>query len=803
MSAYVDVARSAAFTGTMHSPTTFDWAEDVDLTFGPALTVGGTVSRSRQEVLEVVVKHLELGVKACGSLNGSSVRKTIGVNICDEGVVADIEVCVPSVVDEGEYVGVGKKRVELKMVAMGDGLSREAVKGFLDRVSEVANPTDDRNVDWAMEVVDKASRLRDPSMVLCKRQLPSPFVVSKDKSKGETLLRDSALAGIGVLLEEFAEKERAVLKPKLIAEASLGTYTRNDPEKLRKRILRYCNERIREYKGPIKDCVNLGVESLRYVKMHTCGRVRARAISSLSEEEFSALLREGSSGEYKYFGVKKRKDPALLRSSFLMIKSFLRAAEVSLSNGEYPLGRLYPEVLTVVFGKKETVSNSMEDGKLVEKVQRCIFDGSPVPYAVAAFLFDDVASLFKKRDPTFGPGYGKARGNDWKVVDFLNRHFPEGVISRAQMIMADVKGWDTTLKEAIISILMDFWESFVDKTHLNPAELLARKWLVELSLDYLLRKIIAHPSGFAFTLYGCMPSGSWFTSNFNTDANTIFFFALCYHISGKREVFDDVEMMCDAVRSNGDNQLGADELVVAMGGDYTLAKHQAFFKELGLELKPKETMVSNHLSHVAYCSTKYYRLFGYRGLNGPFLPIRPWTLILPKLCGQEFDDPLMAKFYIRQLMIDSMGTDPLLFEYLSFLDQELRSVDATDLKSSKRKVIKSLRDVTLKLTGELEETEELLSMLMMTNFSRDACLTLVATRTIDLETEVVGKYKMGPEFLAGMPLSGANREMAGRDSRYRAACTMSKDNFLDHLRLTGQVDVLLEKGDFSEWMREK
>lgn len=791
--------RDAVFSGSKKEDhfDSFDWAQDVEEDFGPIHTVGEYTKRKPSDILKMVKKQLNYGMKITKPFVELKGDLKLLVNICDTNTSEEITVKTYLEEDDTkeDYIGVGKTRVVLDNIKL-IGESFEDHYHFLKKVKDNVTDPKSREIEWAMEVVEKSKKLKNPTMRLCKQQLPTSYVVPRDKREQEKILQDFTTTSMEVLFENHESKVNSKLRERLDDLTRLGKYTRHNPEELRHRVLRYCNERLVSYEGAIQDCINLGKETLRMVKNSSCHLVQARTISGLTEEDLYNIMNNGSPGEYKYFGVKSRKSPELLRTTFLLIKSYLQAARATLENGDYPMKQLAPEVLTLLFGKREVVSDSIEKGELKSKVQRCIFDCSPVPYALASFLFDDLATQFKKYDPTFGPGFGKARGNDWKIIDFLNHSFSKSVISEAKMIMADVKGWDTTLKEAIIEILMDLWDSMIDKSNLDQAETLARKWLVELSLEYIQRKIIAHPSGFVFELYGCMPSGSWFTSNFNTDANTIFFYAMCYYISGRRRVYQDLDVLNNCVRSNGDNQLASDELITRMGGVYNLEKHKSFFKELGLELKPSETMVSNQLQHVAYCSTKYYRVE-----NGDcpcvFIPIRPWSLILPKLYGKELDDMLTAKFYVRQIMIDTMGTDPLIFEYLSYIDSKLGSIDLGQLKGSKKKILKSLKDVCVKLTGEEVESEDILEMLSDSDFSREACISLISKRYDNLKTGYKYKYKLGTEFMLGHDLGSDNRHFAEKDPRFRIVNKFTKENFYKFLEESNQLDVLLDKDDYS------
>ncbi|BCM78286.1 RNA-dependent RNA polymerase [Hadaka virus 1] len=796
----IDTGRVKVFSGVSPATSSMGWADIADIELGPVLQEGRPVSRGRHDMLKVAQGHVSEMVKLAMSRPGKAQPKSIGLNIMDYRVVDEMRVSVPDDTSLAVMQPNGRTRVGLRghLLKCPDDLV--AVRSFLQGVKDSVADGSSRQVEWALELVEKSMRMKNPSMVLDVRQLPQAFVLPADTGRVEPYLQSFVVPSINTLVNPWKEHVKG-LRPKLVEEATLGNYTRHDPAKLRERVSRYCRERITEFKGETARVVGLGISLLEEVKKKNCIKVHARRIEDLGVDDLDRLMKNGSAGEYKYFGYRKRKDPELLGMLHNTIVNFLPAARAFMRTGRYPIGRLYPEVLTILFGKKETVSDKIVNGEREEKVQRCIFDGPPNPYAIGAFLYGDLIESFKKGDPTFGPGMGKARKKDRKVQEFLHRSFPKGVISKFKMVMADIKHWDTSLVEAMIYGILDMYERLVDKSNLGPDEKIARQWLVELNAHYLIDKHVAHPSGFVFLMKGCMGSGSFFTSPINTDSNTAYFFSYCFYASGVTNLlpcFVDIAGM--SVRSNGDNQLGSSELVETMGVDYDLVKHKEFLSRVGMEMKPSETIISQELQHVAYCSTKFIRLPGNDGLDGPFVPVRPYGSLMPKLFANEVPDQLSAKLYVRALMLDTLGVDPVLFDYLSEIDNSIGEVDIDKSKVGKRKYGKMLRDIVVKLFGEDDEDglREVIEKSLNSGFDRRTCLSLLTVAPMDLETQIQAKYKMSGEFGLGLSIGEYNLGFARRDEAFRKLERLDKRAYVDFLVETGQKDVLLDLDDVSK-----
>ncbi|BBU94038.1 RNA-dependent RNA polymerase [Hadaka virus 1] len=796
----IDTSRVKVFAGVSPATSSLGWADIADIELGPVLQEGRAVSRGRHDMLKVAQGHVSEMVKLAMSRPGKSQVKSIGLNIMDYRVVDEMKVSVPDDTSLAVMQPNGRTRVGLRGHLLKCPSDLTAVRSFLQGVKDSVADGSNRHVDWALELVEKSMRLKNPSMVLDLRQLPQAFVLPADTGRVEPYLQSFVVPSINTLVGPWARHVKG-FRAKLVEEATLGNYTRHDPAKLRERVSRYCRERIPEFKGETARVVGLGISLLEEVKKRNCVKVQARRIEDLGVEDLDGLMRNGSAGEYKYFGYRKRKEPELMGMLHNTIVNFLPAARAFMRTGKYPIGRLYPEVLTILFGKKETVSDKMVNGVREEKVQRCIFDGPPNPYAIGAFLYGDLIDSFKKGDPTFGPGMGKARKKDRKVQEFLYRSFPSGVESKFDMIMADIKHWDTALVEAMIYGILDMYERLVDKSNLGPDEKIARQWLVELNAHYLIDKHVAHPSGFVFLMKGCMGSGSFFTSPVNTDANSAYFFSHCFYSSGVASLsphFVDVAGM--SVRSNGDNQLASSELLELMGGTYKLEKHKEFLARVGMEMKASETIVSRELHHVAYCSTKYVRLMGNNGLNGPFVPVRPYNALMPKLFANEVPDQLSAKLYVRALMLDTLGVDPVLFSYLSELDQSLGEIDVDKSKVGKRKYGKMLRDIVVKLFGEDDEDgmREIIEKSLNSGFDRRTCLSLLTVAPMDLETQIQAKYKMSGEFGLGLSIGEYNLGFARTDEVFRKLEKFNIESYVNFLVDTGQKDVLLDLDDISK-----
>jgi hypothetical protein len=298
-----------------------------------------------------------------------------------------------------------------------------------------------------------------------------------------------------------------------------------------------------------------------------------------------------------------------------------------------------------------------------------------------------------------------------------------------EMVMSDIFKWDATMPEVLISHSFDLLEGVVDKSSMSPDAVAARSVMCSVAKRQLMTKLLEHPSGYLVELFGCMPSGSYYTSLLNTEANNLL---LLSHIIDRAvaevgyTTHEAALILCDAsdglFGSYGDNQLFSAALFKLFGLKYDSFKHAAYLAQFGMIMKPEETEVTTKLGRVRYCSRAVVMT-----PHGPLLT-RTHSSLVAKMAGRPEHDPLTDKLYVRAIMADFMGTDPIAYAILSHIDSTISVPIAPESVTVKtRPVIEAAAQTLLGDTSD-ESILAVLQGLSSTVVERRALLSLHTRR---------------------------------------------------------------------------
>nr|UMZ56987.1 putative RNA-dependent RNA polymerase [Setosphaeria turcica polymycovirus 2] len=552
------------------------------------------------------------------------------------------------------------------------------------------------------EAVELAGRLKDPSFRIYSLQRTTPMSFGGGPPGEERPLKPLGLVMLGGTkpgggVDELYHRE---MKTAL----SMGDFTTNDPDTLPTRFLEYVHERTRSL--PDKETRALKWAGKVMLKLWEQRGVyaEARGIESAEPGPLSLMMNPGAPGEFKEAGMSSRKDPEVVELLSKAVKRYYKAGHALATRGRRAKWVDFTQQPTQSFGKKERKAAKMVNGRRVAPVPRFIFSPSPVNYAQGAFLHADISHQLQQKDPSHGPGFGPGRGRAWKLLDKVRSHLQGNGSTTldCDAIMSDISKWDANMPEVLLSASFDLIEHAVDKSKLDATGRAARSLMLDAAKRQLLVKLVEHPSGYFIEMFGCMPSGSFYTSLLNTVGNDLLALSLlAMLIMESGQELDDVDIsdvaasVASDLVSYGDNQLIFSTLFSRFNTRYSPQRHAEHLAKFGMKLKVDETEVSSSLADVRFCS---------RGvLLTPFglAVTRSHTSIYNKLGGTAETDPVILKMYIRALMVDLLGTDPVLYEGLVRLE---RLVDIPpDAKVSEPKMREMVEPFARKLFGSNDD----------------------------------------------------------------------------------------------------
>lgn len=674
-------------------------------------------------------------------------------------------------------------RADLVRVEGTEGEKLEALRAFDDeRKGNEGKKDFVRDSHRLDEAVAKASTLKDPSFRIYPLQRRSPLSFGGGPPGDERPLKPAGLVMLGKMDREVGGDE---LYRREMEEALLmGDFTTHDPDSLPPRFLEYVHERTRTLPDREARALRWATKVMKALWEKKGVKAEARGIESAEPGPLSMLMNPGTPGEYKHAGCQSRKDPEVVALLSQSIKRFFRAGHTMATRGKRPRWVDFTQQPTQSFGKKERKAAKMVGGRRVAPVPRFIFCPSPVNYAVGAFLHSDLSHQLQEKDPSHGPGFGPGRGRAWKflnkVVAHLNKDGSAGLDCDA--VMSDISKWDANMPEVLLASSFDLMEDMVDKSKLDSVGRATRKLMVDVARRQLLVKLVEHPSGYFLELFGCMPSGSFYTSALNTIANcklALSLLAMALMESGQELDDIDIGEVVDAVETDlisyGDNQLIMSSLFSRFGTAYSAERHARHLKVFGMTLKVDETDVSSRLCDVRFCS---------RGvvLTPAGLAVtRSHTSVYNKLGGTAETDPVVLKMYVRALMVDLLGTDPVLYDGLCALE---RLIDIPpDAKVSEHKVRKMVEPFARKLFGSNDDLSigKFISLLRSPNPPQRGVLLSLRAPVKD-EGAVKG-------FGASLTISSAG-DKVGLDSVGEWLAAQTPKKYWTYLKETEQMGVV-------------
>nr|CAD7829823.1 RNA-dependent RNA polymerase [Beauveria bassiana polymycovirus 3] len=632
--------------------------------------------------------------------------------------------------------------------------------------------------------VAKAATLERPNFKICSYQLAKSFAFGggpppSDRPLGALVLGASDNAARVVRDPGY--------KSAMEEAASLADYTTHDPDTLHPRFLEYVRERVTSVDDRTSAALSAARAAQAQLWADSGVHAPARDLSDAAPEPLAGIINHGSTGEYRALGVSDRKDPRLIS---LMSQSLLRYGAVGklAVAGKRPprwvASTLQP---TLSFGKEEPKPAKRDpDGRKVPPIPRFIFNLSPVNYALAAFLHSDLSHQLQERDPTHGPGFGPGRGRSGKFLAVVQRAFgtscllPEG----EEMVMSDIQKWDASIVEALTEPTFDNLEAAVDTTHLGPAARATRSAMVGVARRQLNEKLLEHPSGYLLMLYGTMPSGSYYTSLINTNANNLLLLSHIidravsegtYTPAGAAE--DLRHHIRDRLLSYGDNQLFSSALFKVVGLRYDPQKHAEFLSRFGMKLKIDETEVTRHIGRVRFCSRAVVMT-----PHGPIIT-RTHTSLVSKLAARPEHDPVVDKLYVRAIMADHMGTDPVAYEMLATVDRQIDVPVDLSVVTPRVKGVLSAASRSLYGTDADEVMLIVLKGLSQSVVDRRALLSLHTPRDGVARADIrLGMSVSMGDALFGGPLTDAAR----------FCLSHTPATWVEFLRETGQEGAMID-----------
>uniref|UniRef100_A0AB74UFD4 RdRp n=1 Tax=Phyllosticta capitalensis polymycovirus 2 TaxID=3367396 RepID=A0AB74UFD4_9VIRU len=594
-----------------------------------------------------------------------------------------------------------------------------------------------RRADRLRDAVNKANECVDPTMTISEFQMPVPFSFGAENVSEERPLKAPALAQAKKASVFFPDKAAYCDAAK--SSIALGDHTHHDPDTLHPRFLEYVHERVRTVDAPTRQAMRAASTILVDMWRSRGCAPAARTFDDMEPPELYKLFNSGSPGEYRTLGATDRRDERLLETISSSLKRYIGAAARVERTSQRPSWIDSTMQPTLTFGKKEPKAAKLVNGERVAPVPRLIFNVSPINYGLAAFLHSDVSKSLQAKDPTHGPGFGPSRGRSGKFLDVVNSHFSPTIFDTQgpKLIMSDILKWDANTCEALLGMAFDTLEEVVDKSSLSHRAKVCRALMVSVARRQLMHKLVEHPSGYFVNLFGCMPSGSFYTSLINTTANNLLVLGHAIdratresHMTASGAAAELRQVVEGTLVSYGDNQLFSEALLEPLSLKYDAAKHAEFLARFGMKLKVEETEVSTRLDRVRFCS---------RGaVMTPYGPLvtRSHTSLYAKLAGRPETDPVMDKLYVRAMMVDHIGTDPVVFSILDGIDSSIR-IDLAGVRLTPG-VKRVLEDTVKSIFGNnrQESFDQLLNAFRDSSISRRAVLSLHSRAGENLKTSL-------------------------------------------------------------------
>lgn len=639
--------------------------------------------------------------------------------------------------------------------------------------------------DWRRleSAVKMRSTLVDPSFDVLPFQLPKPFSFEARDVPEERALRAPAMAAVRNMSKLVGTD--AHIASEYANAIDMGDHTEHNPDTLHPRFLEYVKERVRVAPPEIDRALAVAKKVLHKVWKMKGVDIKARPMTDVQPEELVRILNPGGAGEYAHTGATGRTDKPMVAMLSLALGRYSAAAHAARRSQRRPRWINLTESPVKSFGKTEAKRAKMINGERQRPIPRFIFNPSPVNYAMGAFLHSDISKWLMKNDPTHGPGFGPGRGKDIKFRSMVERAFGrETVLVDDEAVMSDIQKWDASCTEALLIPSIDCLEEAVDKTGLTPDDILSRRAMFDASKRQLLSKIVEHPSGYLVRLYGAMPSGSVYTSLINTIGNDLLAIGCMVRQLMRKgenpENFIDLlaEQVSQWLMSYGDNQLFFTRMFTNLGLKYDILDHADFLNKLGMKLKADETEVTKLLSRVRFCS---------RGMlmtpAGPIIT-RTHTAVLAKLAGRPTANPLDDKLYVRAMMADYLGTDPIAFEILRAVDEGINVLPtAKNLSTTGKKIVESAAKAIFGSKSDYD-VNQIMDLVSRTVLDRRTLLSLHTARE-DVDTNK--QLRIGDALSLGM-----SAPAAPLDPRADFMSRMNPGSFMEFLRSTNQTGIMYD-----------
>ncbi|GFM95165.1 RNA-dependent RNA polymerase [viral metagenome] len=710
------------------------------------------------------------------------------VRVVGTGDLPDTELMARSVpLGDGENFAMPAGRAHYVRLM---GSDQDALFADLARFDEPVKTTQsgrrvfNRDSGRLAAAMQKRSTLKDPSFDLLHVQLPHTSYFGPKNAVEDRRFRPSLLSAAKDLgaLEGLPEGYSDAIQEAII----LGDHTDHDPDTLAPRFLEYVHERVRVADDETEACLAIAVKVLQRVWSDAGIHVQARPISDVTPEGLAASFTQGNAGEYRSAGITSRKDPRMLDMLTRHLKSFKIAGRMMNRGLAAPQMFENLDHLTTSFGKKEAKAAKMKDGVRVAPVPRFIFNPSPCQYATGKHLHGDLSDALQRMDPTHGPGFGPGRGHAAKFTDLVERGCaPNGKLRDGTFaVMSDIEKWDANMSEALMFHAFGALETFVDCTNLDPVERASRLAMAQYAYRTLTTKIVEHPSGYLVRLYGSMPSGSYYTSLINTVANDLLAIGTVVRRLRRANIDPDINYLAltaaESLLSYGDNQFFLSTLFTENGVSYSIHDHADFLSKLGMRLKEDETEVTSELSRIRFCSRGVVRT------PAGLVITRQHTDVIKKLSGRPTSSPADDKLYVRAMMVDYMGVDPVVHNMLERIDAALPALlDVREVTKGARATLEASAALAF---GRKDDASVLAVAQLMceTKVRREVLLSLVDPRDVHEDTGA-GRYGSRMRDALTVALHSPFVELS---PKLRWLSTLSPQDYITYLGATGQTGVL-------------
>nr|QKK35410.1 RNA-dependent RNA polymerase [Erysiphe necator associated polymycovirus 3] len=744
-------------------------------TIGVVPTVASVASATVEKVTEMLSSYAARNLRT-----GLSVRNHV-MTVSGTGGVPDMNVPVTRIADSAPPTVVSSH--QRARVFFAKGLSNgDIINSLRNSDGPVKGSSgfvrDSRRLD---EAAKKAKHLTNPNFEVSNYQLIVPLgfgpeTVSEERPYKPVIQSQAARIFKTVGMESYTSA--------CIEAIEVGDHTHHDPDTLHPRFLEYVHERTTDVDQATHDAMT---EAMKIMLAHwkSIGlRERARPLSDATPDVFGTEVTPGSQGEYRCLGATSRNDERLVPTLCDSIQRYAEAGRQVVRSGKEPQFVHTTQQPSGMFGKNERKSAKLVDGKLVAPVPRCIFNVSPVDWALAKFLHGKTSEFLSNHDPLHGPGYGPNRGRSWKFMNVLDRAFGDSSTTPGfNLSMSDIHKWDANMCEYLLSASFDVLEKAVDKSHLDKYNLAARASMVKVAKRHLLEKLVEHPSGYFVHLFGCMPSGSYYTSLLNTIANNLLIISLIIRLlveelgMDKRAARARLQpFVAGRLLSYGDNQIVSEELFIAVGLRYDPHKHEEHLARFGMKLKVDETEVTNLLGRTRFCSRACVSTPA-----GKIL-VRTHTSLFAKVAGTPDIEPIAYKLWLRATAIDHMGADPIVYNLLKKLDSMARTTTIpTDMPRGVKTVLVDLAQKFLDDTSPA--SIELAYNILSAGFPTRAAILSLHSKA---EKGVVGN-KMGASLLLDF-----NERTFELTPAARWCLSQTEDSWVKFLKDTKQEGVLVD-----------